>query len=854
MASEFALSFTLDGMSLLRRTRTGDWRQLGQVAADSPARMTEMRALAQRVGRHTGGDTLVTLMMPASEMLFYTLPDPGGPEMARAAAVRDSLHGRTPYDPSELCHDWRSAGDALQVAVIARETVAEIRSLAEAAGFHVERIAAQPVPGAFDGEAGFSAPRATDDAPPQPEAVGSATPVAAPPRGQAAADAAEPPATAGADPAAAPPVADAPSSPAAASAEVKGKGDKRNRRAEEVPAPISFVSKRDGGPRPGARGTPSRGPVTLPPGRLSPVSGAPVRPAPAVATTAAPATSGWRPRFARGTAVAVDRSAETAEARDAAQQRLALVPQPDETAAPEIARASDSLRPEGDGLPAALPDADTERARLTLFGARSSDDEGQERDDTRRMRLVAAAAIGAVVVVGGLVALFSGGSDAPPVADPPAVVAGDPAPAPAPASGGISAPGALSVAGPASESAATRPVAAPPPVSAPPVVSAPESLAQTAPAPATGQPLPGLADAVPDALTQLALSQGLPAPAAPPSDSALAGLPGVQPLPGHDPRPAPPPVDARPGEVALPAPVGQARAPAAPDAAQPLVAQREGSPPVVPPSDRPDLSVIAARAPDAGTPRPRPRPASSAEAASDGGIVGPPPDGMLRPRPRPAQQDARRDPAVPGGADAVGVAVATGDAPRPRLRDLPAGTTDTTTGAATGPGAADAARIAVVGAARPVPLAVPRARPAELVARPAPAAPPPPAAAAPAPEPEPTPAPAVATPRDVPASREPSAASRAIATAPTGPILPVRAEVAARATEEDGVRLRRMSLIGVYGPQGARRALVRLGNGDYVKVEVGDELDGGRIAAIGEAAITYVRGGEAVRLAMPDGG
>ena len=40
-----------------------------------------------------------------------------------------------------------------------------------------------------------------------------------------------------------------------------------------------------------------------------------------------------------------------------------------------------------------------------------------------------------------------------------------------------------------------------------------------------------------------------------------------------------------------------------------------------------------------------------------------------------------------------------------------------------------------------------------------------------------------------------------------------------------------------------RRALVRLPNGDVVRLRVGDRFDGGQVSAIGESELRYVRGG-----------
>ncbi|HGG65415.1 MAG TPA: hypothetical protein ENK34_12665 [Rhodobacteraceae bacterium] len=80
---------------------------------------------------------------------------------------------------------------------------------------------------------------------------------------------------------------------------------------------------------------------------------------------------------------------------------------------------------------------------------------------------------------------------------------------------------------------------------------------------------------------------------------------------------------------------------------------------------------------------------------------------------------------------------------------------------------------------------------------------------------------------------------------------PTRGSVARLATTKNAINLRRTSLIGVYGSPGNRRALVRLANGRYVKVKVGQRVDGGKVAAIGESELRYVKGGRTVILRMP---
>ncbi|MFT6785275.1 MAG: hypothetical protein ACJATG_001270 [Dinoroseobacter sp.] len=92
------------------------------------------------------------------------------------------------------------------------------------------------------------------------------------------------------------------------------------------------------------------------------------------------------------------------------------------------------------------------------------------------------------------------------------------------------------------------------------------------------------------------------------------------------------------------------------------------------------------------------------------------------------------------------------------------------------------------------------------------------------------------------------------AVARAAPSIPTSASVARQATLQNAISLRRVSLIGVYGSPSSRRALVRLSSGRIVPVEVGERLDGGRVAAIGEDAIQYVKNGRNVTLALPTGG
>jgi len=79
----------------------------------------------------------------------------------------------------------------------------------------------------------------------------------------------------------------------------------------------------------------------------------------------------------------------------------------------------------------------------------------------------------------------------------------------------------------------------------------------------------------------------------------------------------------------------------------------------------------------------------------------------------------------------------------------------------------------------------------------------------------------------------------------------INGTVARNATMTNALNMRKVNLIGVYGKTSSRQAMVRLKNGRYVKVKAGDRLDGGRVAAIGESQLRYVKNGRNITLKMP---
>ncbi len=104
------------------------------------------------------------------------------------------------------------------------------------------------------------------------------------------------------------------------------------------------------------------------------------------------------------------------------------------------------------------------------------------------------------------------------------------------------------------------------------------------------------------------------------------------------------------------------------------------------------------------------------------------------------------------------------------------------------------------------------------------------------------------------APREETIVASAAAVAPrvVQPSIPSKTSVAKQATTSNAINLRKINLIGVYGKPSERRALVRLGNGRYQKLVVGDKIDGGRVSAIGDSELRYSKGGRNVVLKMPN--
>lgn len=83
------------------------------------------------------------------------------------------------------------------------------------------------------------------------------------------------------------------------------------------------------------------------------------------------------------------------------------------------------------------------------------------------------------------------------------------------------------------------------------------------------------------------------------------------------------------------------------------------------------------------------------------------------------------------------------------------------------------------------------------------------------------------------------------------PTLPTNASVAKQATEVNALKTNRVALLGIFGTQANRYAMIRMMSGQVKKVQMGDSVEGGRIAGITSDAVKYQKGNRIITLSMP---
>ncbi len=154
MKPNFALNLSHEGISLLHRAKAG-WLRVGEVALDDPDLNAQLGVLRKTAAGLDSGGLASKLIIPNSQILYTEVEAPGPDNATRQAQIRDGLAGLTPYDVNDLVFDYRLNDGKAQVAVVARETLAEAETFAVEYRFNPVTFVGVPVNGEFDGEPYF---------------------------------------------------------------------------------------------------------------------------------------------------------------------------------------------------------------------------------------------------------------------------------------------------------------------------------------------------------------------------------------------------------------------------------------------------------------------------------------------------------------------------------------------------------------------------------------------------------------------------------------------------------------------------------------------------------------------------
>lgn len=916
MVPNFALSLSSEGIALLRRV-SGGWAPAGEVAFDSDdldSALAELRARAEAL---SPDGAQVAVILPDGQLRYLDLPDPGEGDTARDDAARTALDGATPYAVEELFFDWSLIGPRLCVCAVAHETIEEAGGFLAAHGFTPVSYLALPPEGAFDGVVFFgaapgwtgAAPERPESfeivaAPPEPEA---AAPAEVPPLPETpdieTADPAPDPAAALVDEAgqasSAAPVpelpqssgltAPAPNKPPAEPAPVAfagGSFGKHGAPARGTDSPVAtahrpVAPREEGGeapsapsfssiratrdapagavqaprldtarpnterpaPEPGAAPAPTpaseglfarrgrKGVADLPPPPKPQAPKPAAKPKPKADRLRAPQPKVETPKPARAPApaetpqqpaapavTATAAAPEPAKPPLSGPARLAAMRRRNETMAAEAAASS----------AAATAAIDEERERMTVFGARGNEQIGGKPRYLGLMLtaalllfLAGVAAWASVFLDEGLARFFG------PRQEVETEVAAVPAEA-------LPQESPVDTAPETEAEADTELAALDMPESASDAPDTPAPLAQ----PQTRRMLSSEEAAATYAATgiwQRAPTAPLEPPQTGTEDIYVASIdPQVEQLDAV----ALPDFTAPRGDLNLP-PVPLPPGPferfdlderglvrATPEGALSPDGIRiyTGRPPQVPPlrnpADAPD--ALPESAPDGAAPEAATDPAQEALE-------------QIRPKTRPGDLVEQTERATLGG-----ISVAELSQRRPQIRPQSAQEQAQEQAIAEqqgdlGGAIAEAVAEAQDGSTEEAALSATD----QAVAR----------SLAPLPR-----------PRNIDELVQRAAPIEEVETASAGPVriqpgpsVPQNTNVARSATVRNQINLRRVSLIGIYGKPSSRRALVRLPSGRYQKVKVGDRVDGGRVAAIGESELQYTKGGRNIVLSMPRG-
>lgn len=793
MTPRFSLTLSHEGIGLLHRTKTG-WSEVGQVALDDPHLNEALRMLRATASALEGGGVLSQLVLPESQIL-YTRLTPEGP--LNDDAIRAALDGLTPYPVEELVFDWEADGESAQVAAVARETLAEAEVFAVQHRFNPLCFTAWPKPEEFPraprfGTTGVAASLLAKGETPRPAPRGETpAPETAP---QTKAEDAAPAPEVGAEPG-------IPETAAEPAPDTVTEPPEEAPAAEEKPTPEKAIIA----PLPAPEDRPAFA-TRRDSAAASAPAGAPHAPSVEARLTLAPGSPTAAPDIAGGKigvtaaeAPEIKGSSGRAKGGTAKKPRGKAARKPakapaskTETSKPSAAKAPSPVTTPVAPPPPKAPAAGEGTDLPGLFAPEPSS------SGLPKLGLALTGVLLVILLLVALWALFLRGPEEPTeeAAAAPAVAEETAQAPPMPAEEPAAPPAVMEEL--PEQAPATR--ADPPPSetagtaeSAPSETAAPQQLSpeelQTLYA-ATG--IYATAPERPEAPAQDRVDDVYIASLDPRVAAHDAVALPAAPEENHDVRPATPANPPGPGDLFKLDDRGLVR-PSPEGTPNPEGVTVFSGPPRITPPERPETDIAV-------------DPAEAAEAARLAEI---------RPRLRPDDLAETNERANLGGLTRAELATRRPLARPPSLQEqaLAEAEAEAQADGAEGMGAST---LAV--ASSPNPLA----RPGDFAAV-------------------------------VEKARKETQRAAVVPAAAAAPRIPSSASVAKQATLPNAINLRQVNLIGIYGSASNRRALVRLKSGRYVKVQVGDRLDGGRVTAIGESELHYAKRGRDEVLKLPEG-
>lgn len=872
MKPNFALTLSFDGIGLLHRVPSG-WHLVGEVGLSSDDLTGELAVLRRTAQQLDSGGLACKLVIPNEQIRYLTIDTPGADDAARARAARDALDGATPYPVDELRIDWAADGARTHVAAVARETLDEAEAFASEHQFGPVSFVATPPDGAFVGEAYFGAcshvsnPVERDPEPihiigmahmpladtPPPDETDKRAPVSAgggqqipdTPKGKSAPKSPAPgKKTAVKDhkaPASKAPTP-TPTTPAFSSRRHATAGDA----AKSVdPAAMARTLVAKAAPRLtfGLRSADDKRAKPNPPNKRSTQKAAPPRAdtTRSAAPVQAPAGPAMQTRASRpaqpdkpATAARLAKSARTlrAQAVTRGKRAIAALTHPlraagatasrgigqtrqgimarmagfkamsNRTVKPSASRetptgSSASVSPGSSTAVAKGQALQDEEQKMTIFGARRADSPGHAAINgrTRNIGLIVAAGVLLILAGVGVWATVNFSDGAPALLGERAETQ-----APPDTSGEMAA-----------------------------IAPSPEDSAETGQPPAPLEQRDGaeMSPSDTERPAQPPVAQNAPEEATPAQDEVLQHATSLVPRPDE--------AAARYAATGIwPAAPGAPNAPSVDPLENVYSASLDTRVEISDAVALPPLDLVQA------DPRPRPQTAPAIPGTrfelDDRGLVTATPEGTISPD--GVMIYAGAPPARPSRLRTSDTRVQ--DALRERLSSVrPKARPENLANGEDERSDLDKAISTALAGITPKP------RPEEI--------------AAPARDDAPETIPD-ATAQAVHVSLKPelrpddlnAQAPRRTASV-VAPEIPTSASVAKQATVENAIKMRQINLIGVYGKPSSRRALVRLPNGQFKKVKVGDPIDGGRVAAIGETELRYIKRGRNLVLTMPRG-